>query len=69
MNYILLICNSFLSELDFKKIYTVIPFISINNRPDQPYIILSQQFLVTDQSNRLLITNMINENINKAITL
>jgi hypothetical protein len=42
----------YLNELEEDKIYTFIPFISVNNRPDEPYIILSQQILVTRKSLR-----------------
>jgi hypothetical protein len=40
----------FLNELEFNRIYTFIPFISVNSRPDEPYIILSQQILVSSNS-------------------
>lgn len=41
----------FLYELEDNEIYTLIPFITKNNKPDQPYIILSQQILITKNSN------------------
>jgi hypothetical protein len=41
----------------------LIPFISANNRPDEPYIILSQQILITNNSNSLLISEYINNKI------
>jgi hypothetical protein len=41
--------------LDEDKIYTIIPFMTSNNRPDEPYIILSQQILVTRKSSSQLI--------------
>jgi hypothetical protein len=59
----------FLHDLDDKKIYILIPFISANNRPDQPYIILSQQILVTNHSNYSLLTKYINDKINETINL
>jgi hypothetical protein len=41
----------------------LIPLISANNRPDEPYIILSQQILITNNSNSLLISEYINNKI------
>ena len=43
--------------------YTLILFISKNDRPDEPYIVLSQQILITYNSNPLLLTNYINNSI------
>lgn len=53
-------------ELDDTKVYTLIPFISINNRSDEPYLILSQQILVTSYSNSLNITNYISRKIEQS---
>jgi hypothetical protein len=61
--------HKILNDLDDKKVYILIPFISINNRPDEPIIILSQQILVTNYSNSLLITNYINQKIDKSFAL
>jgi hypothetical protein len=47
----------------------LIPFISANNRPDEPYIILSQQILITNKSNSLIISNFINNKRNDTINL
>jgi hypothetical protein len=60
---------NFLNELEDNKVYILIPFISANNRPDEPYIILSQQILITNNSNSLLISNYINNKINETINL
>lgn len=60
---------SFLNELDDNKKYILIPFISANNRPDEPYIVLSQQILVTNNSNSLLISEYINNKIIDTINL
>lgn len=60
---------NFLNELDENKIYILIPFISANNRPDEPYIILSQQILITNNSNSLLISEYINNKIIDTINL
>lgn len=52
----------FLYELEENNIYTLIPFISKNDRPDEPYIILSQQFLITNNSKASL--NLISTDLN-----
>jgi hypothetical protein len=59
----------FFKDLDDKKIYTLIPFITINNRINEPYIILSQQILITNNSNTLLISNYINTKIEQSFDL
>lgn len=61
--------SRFLKQLNDNKIYTLIPFISINNKVDEPYIILSQQILVTNRSNGLLISNYINIKIEQSFDL
>lgn len=61
--------SRFLLELDDTKVYTLIPFISINNRSDEPYLILSQQILVTSYSNSLNITNYISRKIEQSFYL
>jgi hypothetical protein len=60
---------TFLHELDDNKVYTLIPFISANDRPDEPYIILSQQILITHNSSILLISDYINNKIIDTINL
>ena len=55
---------SFLKELEDNKVYTLIPYISANDRTDEPFIVLSQQFLITSNSNSLLINDYINNKIN-----
>jgi hypothetical protein len=50
-------------------VYTLIPFISANDRPDEPYIILSQQILITDKSSILLFSDYINNKIIDTINL
>jgi hypothetical protein len=61
--------GKFLNQLENKNIYVIIPIISRNNRPDQPYIILSQQLLVTNTSSALLIAKYINTKFNEMIEL
>jgi hypothetical protein len=60
---------NFLNQLESSNIYVIIPILSRNNRPDQPYIILSQQILVTNNSNALLIANYVNTKFNVMIEL
>jgi hypothetical protein len=55
---------SFLSNLEDNKVYTLIPYISANDRRDEPYIVLSQQILITSNSNINLLTEFITNNIN-----
>jgi len=54
---------SFLNELEDNKVYTLIPYISANDRKDEPIIVLSQQILITSNSNSLLINDYINNKI------
>lgn len=61
--------KQFLNILEDNKIYIIIPFISKNCKVNEPHIILSRQILVTNSSNELLISNFINEEIEKAIEL
>jgi hypothetical protein len=55
--------ENFLIQLDSDKIYTLIPILSINDRKDQPFIVLSQQILVTKFSNPKLLYNFIDEKV------
>jgi hypothetical protein len=59
----------FLNLLSDKKLYIIIPILSINKTTDEPYIILSRQFLVSKLSNCKLITSYINDKIHKAVSL
>jgi hypothetical protein len=58
-----------LFRLDENKIYTIIPFISANNKTDEPYIILSQQFLISAKSDPILISKYINNKISDTVNL
>jgi hypothetical protein len=60
---------NFLNELDENKVYTLIPSNSANNRSDEPYIIISPQILITNNSNSLLLSNYINNKIIDTINL
>jgi hypothetical protein len=59
----------FLNGLDDNKIYVLIPLISRNNRPDQPYIVLSQQILVSNNSNATVITEYITSKFDEMVGL
>jgi|HubBroStandDraft_3_1064219.scaffolds.fasta_scaffold00084_8 hypothetical protein len=59
----------FLWELETSKVYTLIPFISINNNHDEPYTILSRQILITKNSSSLLLSKYINTKINDTFDL
>jgi len=60
---------NFIYELEENKVYTLIPFISKNDRPDEPTIMLSQQILITYNSNPILLTKYINNKINETFDL
>jgi hypothetical protein len=47
--------KQFILNLEDNKIYMINPFISINCRLFDPYLNLSRQFLVTNQSNHEII--------------
>lgn len=53
----------FLSDLEIGKIYAVIPILSKNVTPDEPFIVLSQTFLITIKSNHRIILEYINQKI------
>lgn len=59
----------FLFKLIENKVYTVIPFISVNNKPDEPYIVLTQQFLISTKSDLILISNFIINKISDTVKL
>lgn len=49
----------FIEELNENEIYLINPLISIYCRYNDPYLALSRQFLVSNQSNPILITNFL----------
>jgi hypothetical protein len=49
--------TKFIDELNVNEIYLVNPMISISCRYNEPYLTLSRQFLISNQSNPILITN------------
>jgi len=60
---------NFISELEDNKVYTLIPFISKNDRPNEPYIVLSQQILITYNTNPMILTKFIDNKIIDTINL
>ena len=56
----------FLSQLEDNEVYAIIPLFSKNATPKEPYIVLSQTFLVTTNSNFLLITKFISKKLKEA---
>lgn len=54
---------NFLIQLVDKKVYIVIPILSVNNTPEEPYVILSKQILMSNNSNEKLITNYLKKRI------
>ena len=59
----------FLHELEEDQIYSLIPFISANDKPNEPYIILSQSILITSQSSSQLISQYVHEKCMKTLEL
>ena len=59
----------FVHKLEDDKIYVVIPILSKNNTPTEPFIVLSQQFLVTNNSNSSLIAKYLTDKIDKCCDL
>jgi|ERR1700677_219067 hypothetical protein len=51
----------FISKLD-NNFYTVIPFLSVNGRNDDPHLILSRQILITRDSSAKVIHDYLNLN-------
>jgi hypothetical protein len=49
--------TNFIDNLDDSEIYLVNPIISINCKSIDPYITLSNQFLISNRSNPILINN------------
>lgn len=60
---------TFIQGLEEGKIYAIIPLLSKNATPDEPYIVLSQTFLITKYSNHRLISSFISEKLTRASEL
>jgi hypothetical protein len=46
---------NFITNLNSNSLYTVIPMISINNNPNEPYMVLSRSILVSKYSSYRMI--------------
>ena len=55
----------FLNKIKDNEIYTVFPFITTSGLQDDPYLRLSDHFLVTNKSNPELISNFLNDQWSK----
>nr|YP_009504232.1 hypothetical protein [Lactifluus hygrophoroides]AWX52957.1 hypothetical protein [Lactifluus hygrophoroides] len=58
--------TNFILNLKDNEIYTVTPFISVNCRINNPQLILSRKFLITNKSNPVLIYNYLTQQFNIA---
>src|SRR5579864_2310414 len=58
-NYGLMDLIAFIDNLEQDKIYIIIPILTANNLIDEPYIMLSQQILVTRNSEPKVLMNFI----------
>jgi hypothetical protein len=59
--------TNFISNLDDDEIYLINPIISINCRYSDPYLSLSRPFLISNNSNSMLITNYLCEQLEKSV--
>jgi hypothetical protein len=53
--------TNFISNLEKNEIYLINPIISVNAHSSDPYLTLSRQFLLTDNSNPNLIYNYLSD--------
>ena len=51
--------SNFIRNLKDHEVYMIKPIISVNCRPLEPHVNLSKDFLITNESNPILITNFI----------
>jgi hypothetical protein len=61
--------REFLCNLEDNSIYTLIILYSKDDRTDEPYIVLTQQILITNNSMPLLIYNLIMNKLDRTIEL
>ena len=66
-NFESLMIKEFISSLDNNTLYTIIPFISITCKTDDPFLILSNQIIISKHSNYLTIINFLNAKYEDAI--
>jgi hypothetical protein len=59
--------REFILNLDCESFYTIIPILSIYDKEDDPYIILSKQILISSYSSPELIRDYLDLQLDKAI--
>lgn len=59
--------TNFISKLDDKTFYTVIPIITMSGKTDDPYIILSKQILITKKSSPQVIHEYLKSKLEQTI--
>ena len=59
--------KDFILRLDTDNIYLIMPFISVNCKLNDPFITLSKQFLISNESNYLIIINYLNNQLSIAL--
>jgi hypothetical protein len=55
--------QNFIFNLNEKQIYMINPIISISSKHNSPYVTLSRQFLITNNSNPVLIHNYLSDQL------
>jgi hypothetical protein len=58
---------NFVTNLSSNSLYTVIPLLSFNNNPDEPYMVLSKSILVTKYSSHRVIHHHVYAKYHKAL--
>jgi|ERR1700677_116385 hypothetical protein len=59
--------NNFISKLEVDSVYSVIPFVSMLGRANDPYIVLSKQILISNNSSSKVIQDYLDYKLNHAI--
>src|SRR5438445_542335 len=55
--------DNFINNLEEHKIYVLIPFISISDKTNDPFMVLSQQILLTKNNDPTLLSGYLNNKI------
>jgi hypothetical protein len=58
---------NFISKLDSNSVYIIIPIISMFGKTSDPHVILSKQFLITNNSSSIIIHDFLNYKLDQAI--
>ena len=61
--------GNFINNLEENKIYVLIPFISINDKTIDPFMVLSQQILLTKNNDPTLLSGYLDSKIKDAVDL